>query len=168
MYNYPNINQLKENSLLYDKNVYFIQPYDQGVSLDVKITSDVNMSVNIQPLNWDGTPKVIIDDFLTKSLELNEPIINNFRLSGIFNYQLFFDSQLKIVDLVVNNEFVSTGMLINLLGNSLKLQKILAHGVLNKQSLDKMINDHQKFIIKPSIRFCIDDDKSRPYYARIL
>jgi len=167
MYKYPNIEQLTDESLLYNRNVYFIQPYHQGVSLNVKNAQD-NMSVSISPLNWDGTPKLEMDNLLIKSLEFNELIIDNFRLSGILNYQLFFDSQLKIVDLVVNDEFVSVGMLSSLLNNNFLLQTILAHGILNKQSLNKMINDHKTFIIKPSVRFCFDSDKSRPYYARIL
>lgn len=168
MYKYPKIDKLTSDSTLFNKNVYFIEPYTIGISLVVSNKENCTILPVDSEANFIIESDGSYDEKLIKHLEIASVINDNFKLAGINEYQIFFDDQIKIVDLVVDGLFVSPGMLNNLLNNNFALQNVLAQGMLNQQSLDKMINDYKQFIIKPMTRFCIDNDKSRPHYARIL
>ena len=165
MYKYPDIEELKTDSLLFNRNVCFIQVYQPGISLKTEV---IDRDVKITPFNWDGSHRYLCDELLDGAMQKNDGILQNFIVAGINRYQIFFDDQLKIVDLAVNQEFVSPGMLNSLLANKYSIQNVLAQGVLTDESLDKMIKDYQKFIIKPMTKMCIDNQKNKPNYARIL
>ena len=165
MYKYPIINELKLDSQLFNRNVYFIQAYQPGISLETEI---IDGDVKIIPFNWNGSHRDLCDELLEGAMQKNDGILQNFNIAGINKYQIFFDDQLKIVDLVVKEEFVSPGMLISLLNNKLSLQTILAQGVLTEESLVKMTKDYESFIIKPMTKLYINNQKYNPNYARIL
>ena len=165
MYKYPSIEELKTDSLLFNRNVYFIQVYQPGMSLKTEM---IDRDVKITPLNWDGSHRDTCDELLEGVIQKNDGILQNFIIAGINEYQIFFDDQLKIIDLVVNEEFVSPGMLHSLLANQYSIQNVLAQGVLTEESLAKMIKDHKHFIIKPMTKLCMDNQKHKPNYARIL
>lgn len=165
MYKYPDIDELKTDSLLFNRNVYFIQVYQPGISLK---TCTIDRDVKITPFNWDGSHRDLCDELLEGAMQKNDSILQNFIIAGINKYQIFFDDELKIVDLVVNDEFVSPGMLNSLLANHYSIQNVLAQGVLTEESLAKMIKDYKHFIIKPMTKLCIDNQKHKPNYARIL
>ena len=162
MYSYPEIEQLQNDSLLYNKNCYYIENYKPGLSL----YSDVDM--NIIPTYWDKSERMLIDDLFSKSLEIHHKITKCLVDMGVKTIQTFFDDDSKIIDIVANDDFVSPGMLKDIINNKFEIQNVLAQGVLDAESLSKMIEDYKTFIIKPMTRFCYNNDKSKPYYARIL
>lgn len=160
MYSYPEIGLLNNDSLLYNKTCYFIENYEPGISL----YSDNDL--RITPLNWDGSLRLESDEFLSNSLEIHHKIAECLMPAGVKTIQIFYDSEMQIVDIVANHEFVSPGMLKDIVNNHFETQKIISIGTLNVESLNKI--SRKNFIIKPMTRFCHNQDKSKPYYARIL
>lgn len=163
----PDIVDLSNDSQLYGKNVYFIEPYQPGLSISAILGE--NVDANLQIGDWDGNI-IEIDDLTEshmKALSLNELFIPIASTSGINKYQIFFDSNLAVVDFIgPNGQFISPGMLINLFQNSLTIQNVIDKVTLNSTIIKEMLDEHKELIIKPSIRIVVDN-KTKLSYARI-
>jgi hypothetical protein len=81
---------------------------------------------------------------------------------------MFFDADLNVVDFgEPKGQFISPGMLDQLLKGHFSTQKLLGKGALDQSSIDEMSNQHEELILKPSNKTFINGDTSRPLYARI-
>jgi len=165
-YKAPVIQDLEPNCPLYGKNIYFIKPYQPGFSIFALLGNDVD--VTLQLLTWDGVIITELDELHMKALSLNEAFIPVASASGINRYQIFFSSDLIVTDFVEpQGQFVSPGMLAQLFEQSFSVQQIVAKGVLDANSVNNMLNEHQELILKPSVKTVVGNNKTRPLYARI-
>ena len=167
LYKAPIIGKFKIGSMLYDKNVYFIKSYEPGFIMSVSLGFDVD--ANIQFADWDGNVITDIQDQHIETMCINESFIPIASMSHIDRYQMFFNSELEMVDFIEPvGHFVSPGMLIQLFSKSkFKTQNILGKGVLNEKSISEMLSKYNACILKPSVKMIIDQDKTRPLYERI-
>ena len=166
LYRYPCPQEIHSKSPLHDKNVYFIKPYEPGLTIRASLGSGVDVKLTVA--DWKGNIVKELGEQHMNALSINESFIPAASLAGINEYQIFFDAELAIVDFVeTQGWFVSPGMLIHLLENNFKTQTIVAKGVLNEASIREMISQYDELIVKPSIKMAVDGDRSWPHYAQL-
>lgn len=166
LYKAPEMGLLSADSQLFGKNVFFIEPYKPGVTIHAILGNDVD--VKLQLADWDGTIIVDLTDYHMRALSLNEGFIPFASRAGIDQYQIFFDTDLNVVDFVdPKGQFISPGMLAHLFQSQFGTQTIVAKGQLDQKAINEILEQKSELIVKPSIKVNIDGDNSRPLYARI-
>lgn len=166
LYKAPEIGPLSPNSPLFGKNVFFIEPYEPGLTIYAELGEDVD--VKLQLADWEGTIITDLTELHIQALSLNEGFIPFASRAGIDRYQIFFDAKLNVVEFVdPKGQFISPGMLAHLLQNHVGTQNIIAKGQLDQAALNEILEKNDELIVKPSIKLNIGDDNSRPLYARI-
>lgn len=166
LYKAPEISDLSAGSPLYGKNVFFVKPYEPGLSIFALLGE--NVDVTLQIADWSGNIITDLKELHMNALSFNERFIPIASTSGIVRYQIFFDSNLDIVDFVEpKGQFISPGMLEQLFQEKSPTQKLLGKGVLEQSSIDEMLSQYSKLVIKPSTKMFINGESSRPLYARI-
>lgn len=166
LYKAPQLSALAPGSPLYGKNVFFIKPYEPGLSIFALLGE--NVDVTLQVADWDGNIITDLQELHMKALSFNEAFIPIASASGILRYQVFFDADLNVVDFVEpKGQYISPGMLEQLFKEQIETQTLLGRGILEQSSIDEMLNKYSELIIKPSTKMFTNGDSSRPLYARI-
>jgi len=161
MYKFPIITQLTTESLLFNKNAYFIKHYEPNVSLFVKLGRDINISL----LDDLGNKLEKVSENHFEVLKINEIFIPYAREMKISQYQLFFDKNLRIVDFVGSNScFITPGLLKVVFEKHFSIQEIIGFGIVDESSVAEM-KKQSPVIIKPTTK--LNDNKQFPVYAKI-
>lgn len=152
MIKYPTFS---DASVLYDTIVVIVESYEPGCSIKSTLLDKPDIMIS----DWNAEQSDFISDYHIKAININDEIIDFTSMIGLKSYQIFFDSNLSIVDFVSDcNNFVSPEMLKTMFPK-FDTQKIIKKCVFSKD-IQSTLSD---CIIKKS-----HDNKLEPKYAKIL
>jgi hypothetical protein len=131
------------------------EAYEPGCSIKSVIDEKPRFTIT----DWHATQHDYITNYHIDAIKINDAVVDLAILIGLKSYQIFFDSNLVVVDFVSDcDSFVSPEMLKTMFPK-IETQKILKKCVFSKEIESTLSN----CIVKKS-----RDNRSEPKYAKIL
>lgn len=164
---YPGFINVSEERKLFDNLfVYIIEEYD--------FDNGYNLYIGFR----DGNVLIRIADFQSNVIDIKEPNddkvreilkISNFLTQVMHTIKIndasfyFSDTDLLLVDVMISiNKFLGPGMINDLFGKSLPIQKVIGKEIFN----DKCYDEYKSKLVKPSrYRHIVLDNRPRPLYG---
>lgn len=168
--------KFSESKSLFDKRYcYILEPYDvnNGITLYIGFRKDGN-SVNVltrvadfksNTFNLMSLNNKHISNLMEK---YHNKLVNILKTAGVLDSLMYFSivkDELLLVDVMINaNQFLSPGLLRDLFGKVLPIQKTVTIDIITAE----LVKNYKGKFIKPSaFKYVLDSETPRPMYGII-